>query len=558
MQRTKFFGLGGMQEIGKAGFIVEHEDEIVIIDNGIKFTNSMETGVQAIIPDYQYLSKNNDKIHGLFITHGHEDHMGGIPFLLKQVDIKKIYAPKIAIQFILGRLSEHKIKNMPEFIEITKDLVVKTKHFELDTWTAQHSVPDAFGIRISTPNGKIFYTGDYRFDYTPLGNLTDFDKLKKIGDENLTVLLSDSTNAFSQHHSPTEKNILKDIEKFTSETSGKVILATFASQLTRIQSLIEMAVKNGRKIALLGRSMIKNVEFARKLKYIDVPDNVFIDKKQISNVPDKELFVLTTGSQGEERAGLARMAFGKHAQIKLKKGDTIIFSSSPIPGNRMKIEQLVNQLYKTGVDIKEHRIDGLLHVSGHAYKDEHIKTFELTRPKFFVPFHGSYRMSAVHGVTATQTGVKKSNVFIPTIGNVMYLENEELITTNEMEEVGPIYIDSNNVSAGNVPVIKTREELGKNGFVNVVVTIDKKTNNIIGRTRIISRGAVFAKTNKELLDEIQRMSHGAILHTIKNEKNWNIPMLKEVIKNRVQPFFYKTRRRKPIIITSVLIHNDNK
>lgn len=556
MQKTKFFGLGGMREIGKAGFILEHEDEIVIVDNGIKFTNSMETGVQAIIPDYQYLEKNQEKIQALFITHGHEDHMGGIPYLLKQVNLKKIYAPKIAISFIKGRLEEHKIQNMPEFIELEKDLVVNTKHFSVDTWTAQHSVPDAFGVRVKTPNGTVFYTGDYRFDYTPLGNKTDFDKLKQMGDEGMTVLLSDSTNAFSQHHSPTETNILKDLTKFTNETKGKVIITTFASQLTRIQSIVKMAVENKRKVLPLGRSMVKNVDFARELGYIDVPEGSFIDKRDIGKYPDNEIMVITTGSQGEERAGLARMASGKHAQIKLTSKDRVIFSSSPIPGNRMKIELLVNQLYKAGVDIKEHRIDGMLHVSGHAYKDEHIKTFELARPKYFLPFHGTYRMSAVHGVTAMQTGVKKENIFIPTSGNVMYLENEKLITTDEWEEVGPVYIDSNNVSSSNGPVIKQRAILGENGFINVVASIDNKKNIIIGRTRIISRGAIFSKTNKELLDEVQRLAHGTILHTIKNNANWTKADIKAAVAKRIEPFFYKTKRRNPVVITSILDYNE--
>ncbi len=554
MQRTKFFGLGGMREIGKAGFIIEHEDEIVMVDNGIKFSNSIEIGVQAIIPDYSYLTKNQKKIKGLFITHGHEDHMGGIPYLLRQVDVKKIYAPNIAIAFIKDKLEKSKIENEVEFIEIKRELVVKTKHFTIDFWTAQHSVPDAFGVRVNTPNGSIFYTGDFRFDYTPLGNMTDFAKLEQMGKENMTVLLSDSTNAFSQDHSPTEKNILKDLEKFTLDAKGKVIITTFASQLTRIQSLIEMACKHNKKIVALGRSMIKNIEFARKLNYIKVDESKFIDKKNISRFPDKELFVITTGSQGEEKAALSRMAAGKHAQIKLKKDDVVIFSSSPIPGNRIKIELLVNQLYKHGVDIKEHRIDGMLHVSGHAYKDEHIKIFNITKPKYFLPFHGSYRMSAAHGVTAMQTGVKKENIYIPKNGRIMYLENEKLIVTNEKEEVGPIYIDSNTISLTNSQIIKKREELGKNGFVNIVAVIDKNNNNIVGRTRIISRGTIFTKTSKELLNEVQKMAHGTILHIIKNVKNWTKKDLKESVAKRIGTYFYKIRRRNPIILTSILFH----
>ena len=552
MQTTKLFGLGGMQEIGKATIVVEHEDEIVIVDSGIKFTNSMETGVQAIIPDYSYLKENQDKIQGLFITHGHEDHMGGIPYLLKQVNIPVIYAPKIAIALIKGRLEEHGIKTKTEFVETTKELNVKTKHFEIDSWTAQHSVPDAFGIRVKTPNGSIFYTGDFRFDYTPLGNQTDFTKLKQIGDEGLTVFLSDSTNSFSQHHSPTEKDILIDIEKFTKESKGKVILTTFASQLTRIQTLIKMAERLNRKVLPLGRSMIKNIDFARQVGYIDVADSTFIDKRDVNKYPDNEIFVLTTGSQGEERAGLARMAMGKHAQIKLKHGDTVIFSSSPIPGNRVKVELLVNQLYKLGVDIKEHRVDGMLHVSGHAYKDEHIKIFELVRSKYFIPFHGSYRMSAVHGVTAVQSGTKAENVIILANGEAVELNNGVVTRSDKFVDPGPVYIDSNNPSKANGPVIRQRADLGENGFVNVTACVDKKNNNIIGRTRIISRGAMYAQTSKELMMEIQRLAHGAILSVVKNKKDWTKSDIKKEVAKRIEPYFYKVKRRNPLVVTSIL------
>ena len=552
MSRTKWFGLGGMQEIGKAGFLIEHEDEIVIIDNGVKFANSMDTGVQAIIPNYQYLIDNKEKIKGLFITHGHLDHMGAIAYLLQQVHIAKIYAPRIAILLIKNKCKEFKVGHDVEWIEIDRDLDIKTKFFQIDSWTTQHSVPDAYGIRVKTPNGSIFYTGDYRFDYTPLGNKTDFDKLKQMGDEGMTVLLSDSTNAFSQNHSPTDANLMKDIEKFSSQAKGKVILTTFGSQLVRIQAMVEMAQRLGRKVFLVGRSMIDNTAFAKELGYIDAPDDIFIDKRNVSKIADDKLLIITTGSQGEEMAGLNRMASGKHMQIKLKKGDLIIFSSSPIPGNRMKIELLINQLYKSGADIKENGIDGMLHVSGHAYKDEHIKTFELARPKYFVPFHGSYRMSAVHNVTAIQTGVKKENVHIPTFGEVMYLDKGELIISDEWVDVGPVYVDSNKVSTTNGPVIQKRKDLGENGFVNVSVMIDRSKSNIVGRTRILARGVLFSKTNQEFLNEVQRMAHGSILHIIKNNKNWKKADIKTLLEKRIVPYFNKMKRRRPIIVTSII------
>lgn len=552
MQSTKIFGLGGMQEIGKTTLIIEHDDELVIIDTGIKFTNSAETGVQAIIPDYTYLKQNQEKIKGIFITHGHEDHIGGIPHLLKVVDIPEIHAPRLAIQLIQEKIKEHGLKNIPEFHEITPEFSHKTKHFELDCWTTQHSIPDAFGIRVKTPNGDFFYTGDFRFDYTPFGNMTDFTKLEQMGKENLTLMLSDSTNAFSSDHSPTEREIINDIEKCMKETEGKFIVTTFASQLLRIQTLIEIGAKHGRKVVLLGRSIVKNVEFAKKIGYIDVSNDTFIDKKDIHKYEDNKIMIFSSGSQGEENAALNRMALDKHAQIKLGKKDTVLFSSSPIPGNRMKIEQLVNQLYKTGVNIKEHKIDGVFHVSGHAYKDELEKVFSIAKPDYFIPMHGTYRMSASHVLTGIKCGLKPENCRVLDNGQVIYMKDRQITFTNEYVDDGPIYIDSNNATSANVSVIKAREELGENGFVNVIVAIDKEKKMIVGRTRIISRGTLYAKTSKERLEEVQKMAHGAILYIIKNNPNWTKDEIKKTVGERIQSYFYKYKRRKPIVITSII------
>lgn len=552
MQSTKIFGLGGMQEIGKTTIIIEHDDELVIVDTGIKFTNSAETGVQAIIPDYTYLKQNQEKIKGIFITHGHEDHIGGIPHLLKVVNIPEIHAPRLAIQLIKEKLKEHAIANMPEFYEITPEFNHKTKHFELDCWTTQHSIPDAFGIRVKTPNGDFFYTGDFRFDYTPFGNMTDFTKLEQMGKENLTLMLSDSTNAFSAFHSPTEREIVEDIEKVMKATEGKFVVTTFASQLLRIQTLIEIGARHGRKVVLLGRSIVKNVDFAKKIGYINVEDNTFIDKKEIHKYEDSKLMIFSSGSQGEENAALNRIAMDKHAQIKLGRKDTVLFSSSPIPGNRMKIEQMVNQLYKTGVNIKEHKIDGIFHVSGHAYKEELEKVFSIAKPDYFIPMHGTYRMSASHVLTGIKSGLKPENCRVLDNGQVIYMKDRKITFTDEYVDDGPIYIDSNNATSANVSVIKSRENLGENGFVNVVVSIDREKKMIVGRTRIISRGTLYAKTSKERLNEVQKMAHGAILYIIKNNPSWTKEDIKKTVQERIQNYFYKYKRRKPIVLTSII------
>lgn len=555
MSPTKIFGLGGMQEIGKSTLVIQYENHIFIIDTGIKFCDSYVTGVNGSIPDFTFLAENQDKIEGLFITHGHEDHIGGVPYLVQQVDIKKIFAPRIAIQYLKLKFEDMKIKRNIEFIETEKDAVWNFGPCQVDFWTAQHSIPDAFGIRIKTPNGSLMMTGDFRFDYTPIGNFTDFNKLKQIGDEGLDVLFSDSTNAMRPNHSPSESDILKDIKKYMLEAEKKIIVTAFASNLTRIKAIIELGASLNKKVVAFGRSMVDGIDIGRRLGYINVPDEVFIDKKSLSKFGDNELLILTTGSQGEELAGLAKMSWGKHPNITIKPKDTIIFSSSPIPGNRSKIELLVNRLYKLGAIIRENGVDGYLHTSGHAYKEEHRKIFELTRPKYFMPYHGEYRMSVVHGYTAIESGVDAKNILIARLGDVYYLENHQVRLSNEKVYFGPVFIDGNILSKTNSQIIKERSELGQNGFMHVVLAINKEKNLIIGKPRIVSRGAFYVKNSLHLIEEAKRLVHGAILYTIKNSNDWTVPQLKQLIIDRLAPFFYKNKRRDVVIIPTILFTN---
>lgn len=551
MQATKFFALGGMQEIGKSMLVVEHDSEIAIIDCGIKFTNSIETGVQGIIPDYSYLKENENKIVGVFITHGHEDHMGGIPYLIRQVNIKAVYAPGIAIALMKKRLDSMKIKTKVQFVEIDRNSNFKFKHLKVDVWTAQHSIPDAFGIRIKTPNGNIMSTGDYRFDYTPIGNFTDFSKLQKIGEEGLDILTSDSTNAMIPDKSPSEQKIINDLDRNIANAKGKVIFTTFASNVNRVKVGIDLAVKNNRKVCVFGRSMINGMEIAKQFKFIDVPEEVFVDKKEIGKIPDNKIFILSTGSQGEEMAALWQMAIGKHQYVKLKNNDVVIFSSSPIPGNRMKIELLINQLYKIGAEARENRIDGLLHISGHAYHDENKKIMELTKPKYFIPAHGFYRQSAVHGYTALEAGVEKGHVILIENGEVVEMKNRIVKKTSQRIPHGPVFIDSTIAGTETIEPILVREKLAQNGFVNIIAVVDRDKKEILGKTRVICRGSLYVQESKEEINEIQRLAHGGILYTIKNNPDWKESEIEELLQSRIEPYFYKHKRRKPLIVVSI-------
>ncbi|MEA4276251.1 ribonuclease J [Mycoplasma sp. 21DD0573] len=552
-QPTYIFGLGGVEEIGKSTLVVEHMNHIFLIDSGIKFADTYNTGVKGIIPDYSYLNQPGKIIEGLFITHGHEDHIGGVVYLVKQTKIKKIFAPRIAIQYLKLKFEEHKITRKIDFIEINKSDVYKFANgCRADFWTAQHSIPDAFGVRLTTPNGSLMCTGDFRFDYTPIGNYTDFARLDEIGKEGLTVLLSDSTNAMRPEHSPSESDILTDLERHMRAAKRKIIITSFASNLTRVKVIIELAVKLDKKVIPFGRSMIQGIKIGRKLGYINVPNGVIVDKKDLPNIKDSDLVVLTTGSQGEELAALSRMSYGKHATIKIVKGDMVIFSSSPIPGNRMVVELLTNRLYKLGAIIKENGVDGYLHTSGHAYEWEHDKIFKLTRPKYFLPYHGDYRMCLVHGQTAIKNGVNPKNVLIPKKGQVFEMYNNVIKPTNKTINFGPIYIDGNTVLNISEKMLQERAKLKDSGFVNIVFLIDRNKNAIVNRPQIVTRGSFFVKTSKQLIEETRRVAHGAVLYYIKNNPEWSVKDLEKLIQDRLSTLFYKEKRRNPIIIPTIM------
>ncbi len=555
---TRFFGLGGFQEIGKSTAVIEHDDQIFIVDAGIQFANGSLTGVKGIIPDYQYLIDNEDKIQGLFLTHGHEDHMGGIAYLIQNCNIKKIIAPSVGISYIKFKLDERKIKTNIEWIEIDKNLELTFGDMKVDFWSAQHSIPDAFGIRFSNRNGSMFFTGDFRIDYTPVGSYPDFTKLEKIGQEDLTVLFSDSTNAMRPYHSPSEKDILKAIREYMEQAPKKIIITAFASNMSRISAIIKIAQEMNKKVVAFGRSMVNGINIARQLGYIDVDDSIFIDKKHVSKYDDNELLILTTGSQGEALAGLAKMAEGKHPQITIKHNDLIIFSSSPIPGNRIKIELLINDLYKLGANIKENRIDGYLHTSGHAYQEEHKKIFELTKPTYFFPYHGEFRMSVVHGLTAEKAGVDPNNVIIASHGEVYEMIDRKIFKTDEKIVSNPIYIDGEIASAKNTKLINEREQLGENGFVYISLLIDKEKADIVGRTKIITRGTLYVKSSTDIISDIRRIVHGLVLFTIKNSDDWTSSKLKKHIQERVKSYFYKTKRRSPYVCISIQYLDDLK
>ncbi|MBG0730915.1 ribonuclease J [Mycoplasma sp. 'Moose RK'] len=548
---TRFFGLGGMQEIGKSTLVIEDDNDIVIIDAGIKFANLFSTGIKGMVPNYQYLQENQAKIRGLFITHGHEDHIGGIIYLVQEVDIKKIFAPKIAIEYLKAKFEDQKIKPKVQFVEIVKDEIHCFNTLTVDFWTAQHSIPDAFGVRVTSKHGSIMCTGDFRFDYTPIGNYTDFERLKQIGKQNLTVLFSDSTNAMRPNHSPSERDILADIEMHMRAATRKIIITAFASNLTRIKALIEIGIKLEKKILVFGRSMVNGINIGRRSGYINVPDDVFLGKN-LTGIDENQMLILTTGSQGEQLAALDRMSNKKHPKINIEPRDMIIFSSSPIPGNKIKIEHLINRLYKLQAIIKENGPDGYLHTSGHAYKAEHEKIFQLTKPKYFFPYHGEYRMCVSHAQTAIESGINTKNIFIPENGQVFEMIDEEIYQTNKKIPCEPIYIDGETISRDNSKIINDRQSLRENGFVFVLIPVDKAKNLIAGRISIVTKGVFTLRTGNQIIAEIRRLVFSSIKYYFLNRQKWSPPQIKQLVKNRLSSYFYRTKRWKPVILSKIV------
>ncbi|MBW3058263.1 ribonuclease J [Spiroplasma poulsonii] len=547
---TKVFALGGLEEVGKNTYCIEHDEELIMLDAGVKFPSSTMLGVDAVIPNYNYLKENQRKIKALFITHGHEDHIGGIPYLLREVTIPIIYAPRLAAALIRDRLKEAKLEQTTIVKEVDNMSVIKTKNFKINFFAVNHSIPDAFGISVMTPNGKVVSTGDYKFDWTPLGHRSDIERMANMGQEGVMLLMADSTNAEVEGYTQTETKIIKNIAELFVKAKGRILISTFASNVHRIQHIVEIANKYGRKILVFGRSLDRIIKIIRQMGHLKISDKAFIKANDAKNYKDNEILIICTGSQGEPMAALSRIANNQHQHISIVPGDTVIFSSSPIPGNQADVERVINKLVRAGAIVQENSPLNQIHTSGHASQEEQKLLFTLLKPKYFMPMHGDYRMLRQHGETASSVNVPKENVFICANGDQIEMLNGTAAIGKRIEAEA-VYVDGKDLSGQTTAVVRDREILSKDGLIAVVISIDSQNNQLLTPPRIISRGSFYVKESGNIINESIRLATEAVNEVLKTQKP-TFGALKNAIKQSLSPFIYRYKRRNPLIIPVIL------
>lgn len=545
--KIKIIPLGGLEAIGMNMTAFEYEDTIVVVDCGLSFPDDEMLGIDLVIPDITYLKDNAEKVKGFVITHGHEDHIGAIPYVLKEINVP-IYATKLTLGIIDGKLKEHGIEKLVKKKTVKYGQTINLGCFRIEFIKVNHSIADAAGLAIFTPAGLIVHTGDFKIDYTPLfGDTTDLTRLGELGKKGVLALMCDSTNATRPGFTSSERNIVKTIDHiFAENTKHRIIIATFASNVDRVQQFINSAHKFGRKVVVEGRSMVNIVNTASELGYLQVPENTLIDIEELKNYTDDQVTIITTGSQGESMAALSRMAASLHRKITIKPGDTVIFSSNPIPGNEKAVSKVINELSMQGANV----IFQDTHVSGHACQEEIKLIYSLVKPKYSLPVHGEYRHLKAQAELAEAMGIDKEHIFILSSGDVLELGEKEGYV-NQHVQAGSILVDGLGVGdVGNI-VLRDRQNLAENGIIIVVMTFERYSNQLLAGPDIVSRGFVYVREAENLLDDARSIVNDAVLDCVdRNISDWG--KIKMIVKDTLSDYLWKKIKRNPMILPIIM------
>ncbi len=531
-------------------YVVQYADDMILIDCGAKFPDETLLGIDLIIPDIAYLLENKEKVKALIVTHGHEDHIGGIPYLLKKLNVP-VYATRFTLGLIELKLKEHKLLRESDLIEIHADSALHLGEIAVSFFRTNHSIPDCLGIVLATPEGNVVHTGDFKFDLTPVNNqFADIHKMAEIGSKGVLVLISESTNAERPGLTPSEKLVGHHIEEAFFHAERKIIISTFASNVNRIQQIVHATIAANRKLALLGRSMVNVVDVAIERGYLFVPDDLLIDAREVKYLPPEEVVVLCTGSQGEPLAALARLANGNHREVKVLPDDMVILAASPIPGNEKGVSRIVDHLFQLGAKVIYGSSNHTgMHVSGHGYQEDLKLMLTFMKPQFFIPIHGEFRMLHQHRLLAESVGVQKGHTFIMKNGDVVDIENETARQTRKVPS-GDTYVDGIGIGEVEGIVLRDRKQLSEDGMLVIVLTLSKADGAIISEPDTISRGFVFAKDFEELLNKVNVLTKEIIIEL--QQESRQIHVLRREIKKAVGQYLFTQTKRKPMILPIII------
>ncbi|MBQ9658117.1 MAG: ribonuclease J [Clostridia bacterium] len=548
--KLKIIPLGGLHEVGKNITVFEYEDEIIIVDCGLTFPEDDMLGVDLVIPDVTYLVKNKEKIKGMFITHGHEDHIGGIPYFLKQINVP-IYATKLTVGLINNKLEEHKLLRSAKMNIVEQGQTIKAgKHFNVEFIRSSHSIPDSVIFAIKTPVGNILHTGDFKVDYTPIdGQLMDLGRIAELGNEGLLAVMSDSTNAERKGFTMSERSVGHVFDNLFSNCSKRIIVATFASNVHRIQQIVNSAIKYQRRVAVCGRSMVNIIKTARELGYIDCPDNLFIDIDMINTYTPEQLVILTTGSQGEPMSALTRMASGEHKKVKITQNDLVIISATPIPGNEKYVSKVIDDLMEIGSEVVYSSLADI-HVSGHACQEEQKLILALAKPKYFIPVHGEYRQIKAHSETAQLMGIEPENIFLLENGRVLEMNEEEAKFTGTVPN-GRVLVDGLGIGDVGSVVLRDRQHLSQDGLIVIVLTLDSSTGEVVAGPDVISRGFVYVRESENLMEDVKAVVKREVFKCEeKGLRDWGT--IKSSVKENLRDYIFSKTKRNPMIIPIIM------